>query len=148
MVHLWMQFVEKIQTRIFITYPTNTIIVCKWWKHFKSIGYKVLLSYSSTILTPSSRPKKENIRWKLLNLGSTIKDNMLWTSFFSNFLTKERKKSKTQHTFLLMLEANKDNAKVIPKSSSIKLSRVDGFRIFPLNFKHIVMANCNASESN
>jgi hypothetical protein len=28
------------------------------------------------------------------------------------------------------------------------LSRVDGFRIFPLNFKHIVMANCNASESN
>jgi hypothetical protein len=47
-----------------------------------------------------------------------------------------------------MLEANKDNSKVIPKSSSIKLIRVDGFIISSLNFKHIRIANFNASESN
>jgi hypothetical protein len=43
-----------------------------------------------------------------------------------------------------MLEANKNNSKVIPKSSSIKLTRAYGLVIFSLNFKHIVMANCNA----
>jgi hypothetical protein len=47
-----------------------------------------------------------------------------------------------------MLEANKYNSKAIPNSSLIKLTGVDGFLIFSLNFKHIVMANCNASKSN
>jgi len=47
-----------------------------------------------------------------------------------------------------MLEAKKDNSKVVPESSSIKLTRVDGFVISSLNFKHIIMADCNALESN
>jgi hypothetical protein len=45
-----------------------------------------------------------------------------------------------------MLEANKNNPKVILESSSIKLTRVNGFVIFSLNFKHIIMANYNALE--
>ncbi len=40
-----------------------------------------------------------------------------------------------------MLETNKYNSKNISKSSSIKLTKADGFVIFPLNFKHIVMVN-------
>jgi hypothetical protein len=46
-----------------------------------------------------------------------------------------------------MSEANKDNSKAILESSTIKLTRVDGFIIYSLNFKHIVMV-CNALESN
>jgi hypothetical protein len=47
-----------------------------------------------------------------------------------------------------MLEVNKDNSKAIPKSSSIKLTKVDGFIIFSLNFKCIIVVDCNALESN
>ncbi len=47
-----------------------------------------------------------------------------------------------------MLETNKNISKAIPKSSSIKLTKVDGFIIFCLNFKHIVLVDCNALESN
>jgi hypothetical protein len=47
-----------------------------------------------------------------------------------------------------MLEAYKDNSKAILKSSSIKLTGVGGFVIFSLNFKHIIMVDYNASESN
>jgi hypothetical protein len=47
-----------------------------------------------------------------------------------------------------MLEANKDYSKAILESSLIKLTRVNGFIKFSLNFKHIVMVNYNASESN
>jgi hypothetical protein len=49
-----------------------------------------------------------------------------------------------------MLEVNKDNSKVIPKSSSIKLTGANGkwVIISSFNFMHIVMANYNAAESN
>jgi hypothetical protein len=47
-----------------------------------------------------------------------------------------------------MLETNKDNSKVIPESSLIKLIRVNGFVISSLNFKHIIMANYYPLESN
>ncbi len=47
-----------------------------------------------------------------------------------------------------MLETNKDNSKAIPKSSSIKLTKANGFIISSLNCKHIIMANYNASKSN
>jgi hypothetical protein len=43
-----------------------------------------------------------------------------------------------------MLETNKDNLKAISYSSSIKLTKVDGIVISSLNFKHIVMVDCNA----
>jgi hypothetical protein len=68
-------------------------------------------------------------------------------SFF-NFFLKEKKESKTPQISLLMLEANNDNSKAIPKSSSIKLTRANGFIISSLDFKHIVMENCNASKNN
>ncbi len=47
-----------------------------------------------------------------------------------------------------MLETNKDNSKAILEPSSIKLTNVDGFAISSLNFKHIVMVDCNASKNN
>jgi hypothetical protein len=58
---------------------------------------------------------------------------------FSNFLKIKRKEEKTPQTSLMMLEANKDNSKVILESSSIKLTTVDEFVISSLNFKHIGM---------
>jgi len=65
---------------------------------------------------------------------------------FSKFSLKRKEKSKTPQTSLLLLEVNKNNSKVIPESSSIKMTGVDGFVISSLNFKHIVMANCKALE--
>jgi hypothetical protein len=47
-----------------------------------------------------------------------------------------------------MLEANKDNSKIIPKSLSIKLSKAYGLVISSFNFQHIIMADCNALENN
>jgi hypothetical protein len=47
-----------------------------------------------------------------------------------------------------MLEANKDNSKAIPKSSSIKLIGANEFVNFSLHFKHIVMADYNALAMN
>ncbi len=47
-----------------------------------------------------------------------------------------------------MLEANKDNSKAILESSLIKLTGADEFIISSLNFKHVVMVDCNASKSN
>jgi hypothetical protein len=47
-----------------------------------------------------------------------------------------------------MLKANKDNSKIIPKSSSIKLTGQDGFVIYSFNFKHIVIVDYNALENN
>jgi hypothetical protein len=48
-----------------------------------------------------------------------------------------------------MLEANKDNSKAISKSSSIKLiAQANGFVIFSLHFKHLIMADCIPLENN
>jgi len=60
------------------------------------MGYKDLRSYSSTIATPCSLPINEDTRLRLLNLGSNIKENILWNFFFQIF---SRKKGKilTQH---------------------------------------------------
>jgi hypothetical protein len=66
-------------------------------------------------------------------------------SFFK-FSLKRKRKSKTPQTSLLLLEVNKNNSKIIPESSSIKMIGVDGFVISSLNFKHVIMANCNALE--
>jgi hypothetical protein len=46
------------------------------------------------------------------------------------------------------LEANKNNSKVIPKSSSIELIGADGFVISSLSFKHIIMVDYNAYKKN
>jgi hypothetical protein len=47
-----------------------------------------------------------------------------------------------------MLEANKNNSKIIPKSSSIKLTKAYGFVISSLKFKHIIIVDYNASKNN
>jgi hypothetical protein len=46
-----------------------------------------------------------------------------------------------------MLKANKTNLRTTPKLSSIKLTWPNGFAIYSLNFKHIVMANYNALKN-
>ncbi len=86
----WKTSKQKSSRLVSSTNPIDSIIGCKWWWHFKSIGYKVLLSYSSTIFTPSSWPTKEDIRQRLLKLWSNVK-NMLWFFLFSNFLLKKEK---------------------------------------------------------
>jgi hypothetical protein len=48
----------------------------------------------------------------------------------------------------MLVEGNKDHSKVILKSSTIKLIKVDGFVVSSLNFKHIIITNCNVSKSN
>jgi len=53
-------------------------------------------------------------------------------------------KSKTPQTSFLILEANKNNSKVVPKSSSIELIGAHGFVISSLSFKHIIMVDYNA----
>jgi len=47
-----------------------------------------------------------------------------------------------------MLEAYKNNLKTILESLAINLTGANGFVISFLNFKHIVMVDYNASESN
>jgi hypothetical protein len=44
---------------------------------------------------------------------------MLWAFLSSYFFRNERKESRTPQTYFLMLEANKDNSRVIAESSSI-----------------------------
>jgi len=58
---------------------------------FQQHGIQGFLIIFLNITTPCSLPMNENTRWKLLNLGSNIKENILWALFFSNFLKKERK---------------------------------------------------------
>jgi len=60
---------------------------------------------------------------------------------------KKRKDSKTPQISLLILVTNKDNSKVIKKSSSIKLTWARGFVTNSLHFKHMVMVDCNASNN-
>jgi hypothetical protein len=60
----------------------------------------------------------------------------------------KRKDSKTSQTSLLNLEANENNLKIILKSSSIKLTWVNNFVTFSLNFKHNNGAYCYALETN
>ncbi len=60
------------------------------------MGYKDLLSYSSTMATPYSLPINENTIWKLLNLESNIKESILGLSFFQVF-SKKKGKISTQH---------------------------------------------------
>jgi hypothetical protein len=67
-----------------------------------------------------SQPIKEDIKQRLLNLGSNIKDNILWV-FFSYFLKNEKKESNTIQTFFLMLEAKQINSKATIESSSIRV---------------------------
>jgi hypothetical protein len=87
------------------------------------MGYKVFLSYSSTIDTPYSLPTYEETRRRFLNLGTCIKANMLCAFSSSYVFINKRKESKTPNTYDLMLEAKLVNLKKIPKSTSIRNSK-------------------------
>ncbi len=90
---------------------------------FNNMGYKGFLSYSSTIATLCFLPMNEDTRRRLFNLGSKIFKNMLWVSFSSNFLKKERKNSSTTQTSFLRLDAKEVNSSTIIGSTSIRLCK-------------------------
>jgi hypothetical protein len=99
------------------------------------MGYNVLLSYYSTINIPYFLPTYEETSQRFLNLGSSIKDNMLCVFFSSYVLKNERKESKTPNISNLMLEAKVANFKESSTSSFMKDSKertqmhfIPGFR--------------------
>jgi len=111
------------------------------------MGYKDLISYSSTIATPCSLPINEDTRLRLLNLGCNIKENILWAFFSSIFFKKERKDSNTTQTSFLMLDAKKVNSSTIIDSSSIKFYRNDKILSAFLSFKTMDITEFKASLS-
>ncbi len=119
---------------------------CSW--HLTNIGYKDFLSYSSTRLTFCFHPTKEDIIWNLLNLGSNIKEIILWVSLFSYFVRNKREESNTSQTSLLMLKATKTNSSTIIESSSIKVSNEGTIWFSSLSLKFMEIVKCNASLSN
>jgi len=56
--------------------------------------------------------------------------------------------SKTSQTSFLILMANKNTSKAIPKLSLIKLTWASGFLSFSLHFKHTIMVEYNALNNN
>ncbi len=85
-----------------------------------NIGYNDIVSYCSTIVTPWSRPMKEDTKRRLFNPVSNIKANILGV-LLSNFFKKERKVFRTPQTYFLMLKAKHINSSATLKSSSIKV---------------------------
>jgi hypothetical protein len=84
------------------------------------MGYKDLLSYSSTIVTPCSLPINENTKQTFLNLESNIKGkNIMGFSFLQNF-SRKKKDSNTTQTSFLMLDAKEVNSSTTIDSFSIK----------------------------
>jgi len=61
--------------------------------------------------TPCLQPINKETNQRILNLGSNIKDNMLWDVFFHFF--KMKKSSKISHISFLMLDASTDNSKAV-----------------------------------
>jgi hypothetical protein len=87
------------------------------------MGYNVFLAYYSRIDIPYSLPTYEETRRKFLNLGSSIKDNMLCVFFSSFVFNNERKEAKTPNTPDLMLKAKVVNSKENHVSLSMKDSK-------------------------
>jgi hypothetical protein len=63
-----------------------------------NIEEKKFLSYSSTIATPCLRPMNQEIKQRLLNIGSNMKDKTFSFLFSSYFRMNETKKSKNTYT--------------------------------------------------
>ncbi len=91
---------------------------------------------------------KKNIKWKLLNLGSNIKANILCVFFSSNLFKKERKLFKTPQTSFLMLQAKQINLGATFESSSIMVKKDGAFFGSSLNFKLMEMAKWKPSLNN
>jgi hypothetical protein len=60
------------------------------------------------------------------------------------FYLNKKKASKIAQASILMLEASKTNSKTTLELSLIKLAEANGFIMFFLNFKQIVMVDYNA----
>jgi hypothetical protein len=76
---------------------------------------------------------------KFLNLGSSIKANMLCAFFSSYVFMDERKESRTPNTSNLMLEARLANSKEIPESSFIRDSKEGSALTFSLVLELIMI---------
>jgi hypothetical protein len=109
------------------------------------MGYKVFILYFSTMNLPCSRPINENIKCTFLNLGSNIKDNVLWT-FFSLYFFKRNQKSKTPQT-LFMSKVKNPNSRTRMDSYSINYQKNLNFRLI-FNFKQMEMAEFKTSLNN
>jgi len=88
-----------------------------------NMTYNAFLSYCSTIDIPYCLPTYEETRQKFLNLGSSIKDNMLCVFFSSYIFKNERKEAKIPNTSNLMLETKVVNFKESQVSSSTRNSK-------------------------
>lgn len=64
---------------------------------------KQTLSYVLVRIAPCSRPIKEDINFKFLNLGFNIKTNILWVFLSSYLVNKEMKELITPMTSFLMV---------------------------------------------
>ncbi len=97
---------KKIQTLVLLhLWINNTPFKFNQWMQmiitFKNHTLnKYFLWYFSTIVLPYSQPIIEDTRWKVLNLGSSIKGSILWAFLSSYFLKKERKKIQNLNNFL------------------------------------------------
>jgi hypothetical protein len=76
-----------------------------------NIKRKKILSYSSIIATPCLRPMNEEIKQRLLNAGSNIKNNNFFIFIFLHiFKGMKQKKSKIYIYFFFNLDVNKFNS--------------------------------------
>jgi len=112
------------------------------------MGYKDLLSYSSTMVTPCSLPINEDTRLKFLNLGFNIKENILRALFSLSFFKKERKDFNTTQTSIPMLDAKEVNSSTTIDSSSIKFCEEGITSSAFYSFKTMDIAEFRASLSN
>jgi hypothetical protein len=84
---------KNVQAIIFLKFLIKRSFIPRQWlqkliklqKHGKHIFY---LSYLLIMATPCSWPIKEDINFKLSNLGSNIKASILWTHISSHLVKK------------------------------------------------------------
>jgi hypothetical protein len=105
------------------------------------MGYKDLLSHFSL-------PTNEDTRQRLLDLGSNIKENILWAFFSPIVFKKKRKDSNTTQTSFLILNAKEINSTTTIDSSSIKFCRHGITSGAFLTFKTMDMVEFKTSFSN
>jgi len=91
---------------------------------------------------------RDEINFKLLNLGFNIRDNVLCVLFPSYFFLNERKPFKTPHNFLIMLDASNDNSWATTKSSSIKSYKLNEIPDSFVSFRFIMIVTFKALENN
>jgi hypothetical protein len=100
------------------------------------------------IITLSSPSMKKDIPQNAFKL-KVLHDRQHVVNFsFFIFLEKKGKIIKHHKLPFFMLEVSKTNSRTTLESSPGKLTWIGEFVISSLNFKHIVMANCNVLINN